>query len=69
MGDAVKSKLKLVDHRIVPGEKVVEVWDADEFIASVVGADTRGLRVISKHPVRVVEIPGAVNVIEVWFEK
>ncbi len=62
----MKSELKLYPHRITPGENIVEIWDEEEFIATVVGADARGIRIISKHPLTVVEKPDLLNVVEVW---
>lgn len=46
----MKSELRLCDHAVIPGAKVIEVWYAGEFIATVVGADGPGVRVLSKHP-------------------
>lgn len=63
----MKPKLVLSDHNIVPGDKVLEIWDGDEFIAEIVAADERGIRMISKYPLKVVEVPGEIlNVVEVW---
>lgn len=46
----MKSELRLCDHAVIPDAKVIEVWYAGEFIATVVGADGPGVRVLSKHP-------------------
>jgi len=49
----MKSKLKIEPHQMIAGETVIEVWYDGKFIATVTGADGPGVRVISKHPVRV----------------
>jgi hypothetical protein len=43
----------------------LEVWHDGQFIATVTGADGPGVRVISKHAVKVVLVDGAPNVAEV----
>lgn len=45
----MKSELRLANHSVLPGAKVVEIWYAGEFIGQVVGADGPGVRIITKH--------------------
>jgi hypothetical protein len=47
---------------------VPEVWHDGEFIATLTGADSPGVRVITKHPLRVVVVEGMPNVAEVRIE-
>jgi hypothetical protein len=63
----VKSRLVPGVHNVVLGEaQVVEVWNEDEFIATVYGSDKGGVRVISKYPVDVTTVrEGGVNIVEV----
>lgn len=41
---------KLRQHSVLPGRQIVEVWDGDQFIATITPGDTSALRVVSKHP-------------------
>lgn len=62
----MKSKLVVGDHTVLGHTKVVEVWDEDKFIATVVGRDGRGVRVISKYPIEVIQgTDGTINIVEV----
>jgi len=65
-----KSKLKVVDHKLIPDQQTIEVWYEGKLVAAVYGADGPGIRVITKYPYDIVrgglgEIP---NVVEVRIE-
>jgi hypothetical protein len=45
----MKAELRIAPHSVLPGQNVVEVWFADQFIATVAGADAPGVRVVSKY--------------------
>lgn len=45
----MKSKLKVSEHSIFPGEKVIEVWWNNRMIMTVTGADKPGVRILSKY--------------------
>ncbi len=46
----MKTELRLSPHSILPGQQVIEIWFAGEFIGQVTAAtDGPGVRVISKH--------------------
>ena len=49
----MKSELRVDAHSITDGALVVEVWYANELLATVYGADGPGVRVISKHRLHV----------------
>jgi hypothetical protein len=51
----MKTELRLVPHSVIPGEQVIELWYADEFIGTVTGADGTGVRLITKHAVKVTQ--------------
>lgn len=53
----MKSELRLVDHKVLPGERVIEVWYGGEFVATVTGADGPGVNVISKYPITAIDVP------------
>lgn len=44
----MKAELKLHDHDVLPGQKIIEVWYRGVMIATIAGADGPGVRVISK---------------------
>jgi hypothetical protein len=50
----MKTQLRLVSHSMLPGANVVEIWYGEQFIGTVAGSDGPGVRVLSKHPVEVV---------------
>ena len=65
----MKSKLRLADHQLLADTKVVEVWNNDEFIAEITGADYSGVRIITKYPVKVVPVTdGETVIVEVKIE-
>lgn len=45
----MKTELKLVDHGLLPGQKVIELWFAGQFIGTVSGADGPGVRIFTKY--------------------
>jgi hypothetical protein len=45
----MKTELRLSDHQVLPGAKVVELWHDGLFIGQVVGADGPGVRIVSKY--------------------
>ncbi len=45
----MKTQVRVVDHSVLPGEKLIEIWYAGELIGSVTGADGPGVRIITKH--------------------
>ena len=49
----MKTQLKLADHSVLAGQKIIEIWHDGRFIGQVVGADGPGVRVITKHEIRV----------------
>jgi hypothetical protein len=48
----MKTTLKVSDHTILPGEKVVEIWWMDRLIGQITGADGPGVRIFSKYAIR-----------------
>lgn len=42
--------LKLATHTILPGRRVIEIWDGGDFIGQITPDDGRGVRIISKFP-------------------
>jgi len=58
-----KTELRIQEHSIVPGAKVIEVWYKGNLIGTVAGADGPGVRIISKFPLEAVAIaPSGINV-------
>lgn len=43
----MKTELKLVDHDILPGHKVVELWHEGKVIGKIYGSDGPGIRLIT----------------------
>lgn len=46
---SIKSELRMANHDILPGVKVIEIWYNGEFIGQVTGADGPGIRLTSKY--------------------
>jgi hypothetical protein len=61
----MKTELRLCPHSVLRGEKIIEIWYADNFIGTVTGADGPGIRVVSKHDLQPCISPGIINVVEV----
>jgi len=47
------TELRLPPHTLNPGAAVVELWHDGRFIGQVTGADGPGVRLVTKHPVKV----------------
>jgi hypothetical protein len=77
-----KTELRLADHSILPGQKVIEVIHGGRLLCTITGADGPGVRIVSKHiPADIVidarmptmvrplrkPLPGGPGVIEVRF--
>jgi hypothetical protein len=62
---AMKTELRLAEHRSVSGEKVIEVWYESQLIGEVTGSDGPVVRIISKHPLTGKHKAGLPDVIEV----
>jgi hypothetical protein len=48
MGEAQNIKFKIVDHKVRPGMKAIEVWRGEVFVAAVYPHQD-GLRIVSKY--------------------
>jgi hypothetical protein len=64
------SELRLSDHMVRPGQKVIEIWFDGKFIGQVTAADGPGVRIISKHAMATYpisrpqsQVPGIVDVV------
>lgn len=62
-----KSHLKMDSHILLEEQETVEIWYEGQFVASVYGGEGPGLRIMSKHPMEVVEggLDNVVGVIEI----
>jgi hypothetical protein len=49
----MKTQLRLTDHSVLAGQKIIEIWSGGQFIGQVAGADGPGVRIITKHDVKV----------------
>lgn len=62
----MKATLKLADHSVLPGEKVIEIWWKDQsglerMIGIVTGADGPGVRIVSKYLLSVQDLSQGVR--------
>jgi hypothetical protein len=64
----MKTELRAVEHTLRSGETAFEVWHDGQLIASIVGAEGPGVRVFSKHPLKVTQVDGYPNEVEVMLE-
>lgn len=66
----MKSNLKVVDHKLLPDQQIIEVWYEEKLVATVYGADGPGIRVITKYPYDIVRggLGQTPNVVEVRIE-
>lgn len=55
----MKTELRLAPHGVLPGEQVIELWYAGQFIGTVYGADGPGLRLMTRGKPGVMFEPGA----------
>lgn len=63
----MKTELRPFAHDLLPaGHVCVELWHDGKFVGVVYGADTAGVRIISRHPIKIGAVsPGMPNVLEV----
>ncbi len=61
----MKAELRLSNHSVLPGQKIIEIWFDGEFVGQVAGAEGPGIRVLSKHQLEAELRAGGVNVVEV----
>lgn len=70
--DNMKSILKLVDHSILPGQKLIEVWHNGIFIGTVAGTDGPGVRFLTTRQITATDITpdcfGLAQAIEITTE-
>lgn len=63
----MKTELRSVPH-FESGQRAVEVWFGDQFIATIYGADGPGLRIISKHPIQLGGFGQRPNLVELHID-
>lgn len=51
----MKTELRISDHVILDGQKVVEIWWGAQLIGQITGADKPGIRLISKYAIKPIE--------------
>ena len=66
----MKTELRIAQHSVERGERVVEAWHNGQFIAELAGTDGPGVRVISKHSLGTKRITdGLIEVLHVAIGK
>lgn len=62
-----KTELRLASHETLPGHLVIEAWYDGRLVCTVTGRDGPGVRIITKHPLNVLDVVRdvRVNIIEV----
>lgn len=63
----MKAELKLVPHAVLKDADTIEVWHAGQFICSIYGADGPGVRIVTKHGLKVAWVDPLV--LEVMIDK
>jgi hypothetical protein len=51
----MKTEIRLAPHSVLPSQNIIELWHDGQFIGQVTGADGPGCRIVTKHPVTVVD--------------
>ena len=52
----MKTELRLRPHVILNDASVIEIWHDGVFIGQITGSDGPGIRIFSKHPIKITEV-------------